>query len=361
MKNLSFIALAILILAMSSPAVAQQKGLQVLVASPRGELASTDQANSVFVTFNQAMVPLAAVSSQPQTGIMEIRPQIAGKSRWMGTTTLAFFPSQRFLHGTKYDVKVAAGTKALSGVTLDTAFQWTFQTPRPHVVRTIPRDGSKSIELDHSITLELDQPVDPQVASRFISIQEQNRDTVRYPGYTAQHPEKKWVRGDSTEALLLKPSRPFSKGSVVTVTCKAGLPGLEGPLGMDGDFVFSFTTYGELSFLGLDLNGAADPASSLVFRFSNQVPYKELATHLWFEPALKISDDYFDESYASTEVRMYLPLRAEKSYRGVVKAGLKDRFGNVLQADAPFEFKTKQFEPSVRMPGGHAVLEAYEW
>jgi alpha-2-macroglobulin len=338
----------------------QQRGLQVVVASPQGAMTTIDQSQTIFITFNQPMTPLEAVSTQDGSALMQIEPKIPGKFRWMGTTTLAFLPAAQLPNATGYTVHIAPGTKSLSGLTLPEGYSWKFETPRPRILRTIPNTGQKFVELDHSMLIQFNQPVDPQVVSQYISIIQLKGSEQTFPQYVAMYPDRKVLRGDSTTAILLRAKEPFKKGATITVRCRAGITGKEGPLGTQADFSFSFSTYDELTFNGVSSDRNFDPGYPLKFLFSNPVAAPELASHLWFDPAVQIRVEDYENWYVSPELRMTLPLQAETAYRGVVKAGLKDRFGNILPSDAPFAFRTTSFKPYVRMTTGPGVIEAYE-
>jgi hypothetical protein len=354
-----FLPIVILLLLISA-AFGQQQGLQIVVASPQGLTAAIDQSQAIFVTFNQPMVPLEAPSTQDGSAVMLIEPKIPGKFRWMGTTTLAFIPASPLPNATGFTVRIVPGTKSLSGQVLQNGYLWTFETPRPRILRSSPTNGQRFIELDHSILIQLNQPVDPQVVAQSISILQTKGAEQSYPTYTAMYPPRNAIRGDSTAAVLLRTTDPFKKGAVITVRCRAGMKGVEGLLGMAADYFWSFSTYEELSFIGVSSDRQFDPGFAVKFTFSNPVSAPELAAHLWFDPPVPVRVEEYENWHISSELGIVLPLRAETAYRGVVKAGLKDRFGNVLEKDAPFAFATTSFRPYVRMTTGPGVLEAYE-
>jgi uncharacterized protein YfaS (alpha-2-macroglobulin family) len=351
---------ALFLFCAAAAACAQTGELSVVVAAPMGNLPTIDQSQAIFVSFNQPMVPLAGVSALDGSQVMKIEPSIPGKYRWMGSTTLAFIPATRLPYGTSFVVTVTEGTTSLSGLHLQRPSQWTFTTPRPAVTGTQPGNGLKFVELDHSILLWFNQPVDPQAAAKFISLQMTVGSTTTYPGFSVVHPTSHEAKGDSTAALLLRPLSPFERSASIIVVCKAGLPGVEGSLGLASDFQVGFSTYGFLEFVRIGSDNSFEPGSDISFFFSNPVSYAEVASHLWFDPAVKVDPGYLNDAYDASEVRLSFPLRAETAYRGVVKAGLKDRFGNQLKADAPFSFTTSASRPYVRMTTGPGVLEAYE-
>ncbi|GJQ21940.1 MAG: peptidase inhibitor [Bacteroidia bacterium] len=342
-----------------SPALfAQTEELRVVVRSPQGMTATIDQAQQIVATFNQPMVPLRELPEDESTGPLMIDPPIAGKYRWMGTFTLAFIPDKPLPFSTSYKVTIPAGTRSLPGQSLHEPIQWTFETPRPRMVSTTPYRGQQYVELNHSITVTFNQPVDPGTVSSFISIEERRGQTVTYPKYVASRPEGPRIRYPE-RSILLTPREPFGKGSQVTVRLKAGLQGTEGPLGMLKDEAVTFSTYNEFTCLGVGNSPEFPPSHSLHLRFSNPVSQREVARHLSFAPPLPIEGEAFYD-YHDANAYFSLPFRPEQQYTLTILEGLKDMFGNEMTGQRVFTFKTGSYPPSVRMVTGQGILEAYE-
>jgi len=335
----------------------QQEALKVVVMSPKGQTATIDQSQQIFATFNQPMVPLREVPEDESEGPLVLEPPIAGKYRWLGTMTIAFIPDKPLPYSTSYTVTIPAGTRSLPGQALAEPVQWTFETPRPRVVSTTPYRGQQYVELNHSITITFNQPVDPQAVSKFISIEER-RETVTHPQYVASRPEGPRIRYPE-QSVLLTPREPFRKGSQVTVRFKAGLQGTEGLLGMLKDEAVTFSTYNEFTCLGIGNTPGFPPNHSLHLRFSNPVSQREVARHITFEPPLPIeAEAYYD--YHDANVYFSLPLQPERQHTVTILEGLKDMFGNDMTGQRVFTFKTGSYPPSVRMVTGQGILEAYE-
>ncbi len=351
----------------------QSTPLEIIVNSPRGATSTIDQSQMIFVSFNQAMVPLKEVPQGEDAGPMLIEPGIKGKYRWMGTRTLAFIPADTLPFATRYTITVPSGTKSLSGDVLQGQFRWDFETPRPKIVSMLPYNGQRFVELDHAIRIQFNQPVNPDVVSKFISIEEHSSAGTAYPTYSARWPtEEEEKPSDETRrwrfqsqfplnyTVVFSPMVPLRKAASYTVRCKRDLPGAQGPLGMSTEFSFSFSTFNELSFVRVKNEDKFNPAQSLVLIFSNPVPVKEVAKLLVFDPPLNVDPNQFGWDYQGEEVSIQLPLSPEKEYTGMISAGLKDRFDNEIKHDTHFTFRTGSFAPYVRMTTGPGVIEAYE-
>ncbi len=347
--------------------------LQIVVGSPKGEMATIDQAQTIFVSFNEAMVPLKEIPADEDEGPMTVEPKIKGKYRWMGTRTLAFIPTDTLPFSTKYTVTIPVGTKSVAGHSLSKEYRWQFETPRPKVLSTDPSNEQRFVELDHSIRIRFNQRVNPEMASKFISIEERSSSSMNYPAFTSRWPTeeeekpsndtRRWQPGSQLPreyTIVLTPTEPLRRGTVYTIRCKKDLPGAQGTLGMSSEFTSSFSTFNELKFVRVKNDDQFNPAQSLVLVFTNPVAVKDVAKLLVFDPPLAVNLDQFGWDYQGEEVAIQLPLLPEKKYTGTIKAGLKDRFGNEMKQDTKFTFRTGSFASYVRMTTGPGVLEAYE-
>lgn len=343
---------------LSSAVFGQTEELRVVVKTPQGKTASIDQAQQIVATFNQPMVPLREVPEDESTGPLMVDPPIAGKYRWMGTMTLAFIPDKPLPHATSYTVTIPAGTRSLSGQTLSQAVQWTFETPRPRVLYTTPYRGQRFVELDHSVTITFNQPVDPAEVKEFLSLEERIGSGRSTPAFAISRPQGPNIRMPE-RTVLLTPTAPMKKGAEVTVRAKSGLRGTEGPLGMEQDHVVTYSTYNEFICAGVGNPPGFPPNHSIRINFSNPVSQREVARHIVFDPPVPINAEaYYDYTYDA--IHFSLPLKAETQYTMTILDGLKDRFGNALTGQRVFTFKTGSFLPSVRMVTGQGILEAYE-
>jgi len=349
-----------------------------MVSTPRGQTQSIDQYQTFVATFNQPMVPLREVPEDEGTGPLIIEPAVPGKYRWMGTGTLTFIPAQRLPYGTLYTVKIPAGTKSISGQTLAQDFVWQFQTVRPLVTNTEPYNTQNYVELDHRILIRFNQAIDADSVAKFMTVEAHGPHGTVEPAFSVEqytpdtskqqirkYPRRRpWKReganqeADQTIVIMLREG--LQRGTTYTIRCRQGLPGVEGPLGMISDFAFSFSTYGDLNFMGLEYKDRFNPSWNLTMLFTNPVSPKDVIEHVSFIPAMEIEPSEYYEEYTTPRVSLQLPLKAEQQYQGILRPGLKDPFGNTITDTVKFDFSTGSFPPYVWMTTGQGVLEAYE-
>ncbi len=143
--------------------------LRVLSYAPTGH---EDLVGAVRVTFDQPMVPLAEIAKlDAQTVPVRIRPQPPGRFRWLGTTTLVFEPRDRMPKATHYTVSIPEGTASAAGGRLESGVSFSFDTPPPRVVDSIPSDGRTGVGTDTLIAIQFDQRVDPLAIARAVRLE----------------------------------------------------------------------------------------------------------------------------------------------------------------------------------------------
>ena len=336
--------------------------LKVLSATPRGSTITRDQSHTIAIMFNKPMVALKAVPEDESSGPLVVEPAVKGKYRWLGTSTLTFVPTDTLPFSTVFRARVPAGTRALDGSTLNQDYVWTFETPRPQLVRSLPSNGASYIVLHRNILLLFNQPVDPYALTQYIFLYRQdsvNKTFLPFDLRQTQWGEEQWFT-QKGYAVTLVPKENFEAGKRYVVQLKAGLPGAVGNLGMATDGFVSFTTQNEFRFLGLQ-GTALRPDDEIRFIFSNPVQIKELAKHLKFQPEVVIPDEYTEGWYSwnSPQLSMRLPLLPDTTYTFVLDSTLKDIFDNSLGSNVTGTFTTLSRSPRLYMAGGEGTLEAY--
>jgi uncharacterized protein YfaS (alpha-2-macroglobulin family) len=341
--------------------VAQQKDLRIVASSPRGITSSIDQSQTIIATFSQPMIALQAVPVDEGTGPLIIEPKVKGKYRWMGTITSTFIPEKLLPYSTKFSIKIPAGTSSLKGTKLPQDFFWTFETPRPMIIWTSPENNVTHVDTNTTILLRFNQPMDPQIVAKNISIQLKKKNgSISFPMYTAQHPSASDSISHPEQVIILKTKETFGMDAYVTVKVKEGVCGIEGPLPMTSPYSLSFSTYGELKFLGIRKSEEIYPQTGITLVFSNAVTPHNVLKWLSFTPPMKTREEYYENTYPLEEIYIPLPLLPESTYTGIVAAGLVDKFGNVMKSDGKFSFTVQSYLPFIRTRTGIGILEGYE-
>ncbi len=327
--------------------------LRPLAATPLGEMVEAGPATVVSVTFSRPMVPLGEAPEVPPEALV-LSPPVPGTLRWVGTQILVFEPATPLPPATAFRATVAAGLQALDGTPLEKAFTWTFETPRPRLVASEPADGARYADPARPIRLTFNQPLAIGRVGGYVQLVRRTPERMRVPATLTAGP-------DST-VLVLTPAEPLRPGTSYEIHLRAGLPAAGGPLGMAGDTVVRFTTYGPLvleavTSTGYDRRADIDPARGLVLTFSNPVRFGDLRHALTvtppvvWPPGLDAQDDRVSTTHTLP------PVWAPETPYTLELDSLPDTFGQVLD-HAAWRFRTRPLAPAIRMPQGLLVIEA---
>ena len=345
--------------------VTEVKGeLHVLQVSPKGQTQTSHEAEEIVVIFDHPMVALEPLPREESLSILKFDPPFSGKSRWLGTKTLVFSPKTRFPLATEIKAVVPAGTRSLDGYALEKDYSWTWATIRPRLLRHIPQNQQRQMRLETNVLLIFNQPVDESRVKDFLSFIGVGPDGQERPlGFSIRRPKKDVdytdLSIDPERALVLDPQDKLKPDSTYAVEIRAGLPGKEGALGMEGNAVFEFATFKTFQFTGLPTEEAHDPDESLLFSFSNRVIYRDFIKKIRIEPAVEIPDYYSEWDYGQQTLYLSVPLQPETVYTVRIASDLQDEFGNTLGKDVQIRIATSGYAPAVDMTTGHGIIEAY--
>ncbi|MCX6561505.1 MAG: MG2 domain-containing protein [Candidatus Aminicenantes bacterium] len=349
-----------------TPPAGEAKGdLAVVHVSPQGAVAGARDTDQIVVIFDHTMAPLEPLPIEDSGQLLKIEPSFAGKYRWMGTKALAFTPKDRFPFGTQIKITVPAGLRSQDGFELKKDFAWSFETQKPYLVRSLPAHEAKQIKLDQPVYLVFSQAIDRAKASGFLAFAGAGAEGKTHePGFTLQEPtaaklDELGLEAKPERALLLVPREKLRPDFAYSVEIKPGLPGREGPLGLEKAAALRFETFKTFAFEGMDADDPLPPGEQLVFHFSNRVPYKDFVKAVTFEPKVEIPDYYQEWDHGNTDLWLSLPFAPETAYAVRVPADLKDEFGNTLGREASLKFKTGPYKKAVNMTTGQGVLESY--
>ncbi len=134
--------------------------LEVVRFAPDGKMPLV---SDLSVTFSQPMIAVASQTEASENVPVKLTPDVKGKWRWLGTTTLIFDAESRFQMATKYTATIPAGTKSAVSGTLAKSVSWTFETPPPKVETFYPtKNNSPFFERDPVMTARFDQEINEE-------------------------------------------------------------------------------------------------------------------------------------------------------------------------------------------------------
>ncbi len=348
------------------------KPLRVLRVQPTGD---AQLVGSVSVTFNQPMIPLAALQDVRKFPIpFTVDPQPPGQFRWLGVSTVSFVPKDRMPFATEYEVVIPKGTKASSGVALEQEVRQRFTTPRPQVIRVLPYASEYyRTDLSPILAYAFNQRIDINRTARAFALRgPTGKEPVRRLSTSEWKKDSRyenqlryWGPEDRIIAFALK--RKLRKNSRYEASFRAGLTGAEGPLPMINTWTGKFRTYGPLRVKRARCSSEqryalffthCRPEGSIWIELTNGLvhsPENERNIEVYPKKGVhaRISGSYI---YVSGEDGLLPP---ESTIRIRLKRSLKDSYGQRLGSDYSVSFSTTEAQPYLHLPqGGIVALEA---
>lgn len=339
-----------------------KKPFDVVFASPKG---ATVDPSEVTIVFNRPMRPLelAGEESAPPAKITASGGQSAkGSWRWIGTNALIFAAPQEGLpRATEYQVSVPAGTKALDGEAMTKAFEFSFHTPPPKIVRIDPNEGEEHLAANAHFDLRFNQAVDPKEVARAVHVRVDDGKKERTIAVTAS-----WPKADTKMLVTAKPSSPLPYDSAITLVVDETLHGMEGPLSLGEKREIAMRTFGPLLSKGMECyrdtpNKKCAARDSVWTKMSNRVPASEWKKHVTIDNGAKVAWDTWnlsaDENMTETAT-LPATLLAGRTYHIKITAGMKDEYGQKLAHDVSIPFETDDEWPEVEVGLSGSIFEA---
>ncbi|MBX3166224.1 MAG: Ig-like domain-containing protein [Candidatus Eremiobacteraeota bacterium] len=351
----------------------EKRPVEVVLASPQGDMADLDQGQSIVMAFNQPMVPLRPVSTDVNVDFVEITPKIDGRFRWKGTATLVFEPKVKLPYGTRFKVTVKKGLKSWAEQQLAQDYTFHFVTPTVALAHTLPMENSEMQGVDEPIYLHFNQPVKPEDIRSSIKLRQGSETMgVQVRAYTEddRKAESKaadvqdayelprpngLVEGPVENAVVVTPEKPLQPGELTSVLLLSGMKGMGGPEGTPSERSYDFTT--RKPFALTANNSTVDPEGGVSVQFTTPVSPALLRKNLTIEPPVELPEFETGDDYASSECYLGGTLKPNSTYTLRFGEGLVDRYGAKLNGAREFKITTSDYREMLQGPEGSGVLE----
>ncbi|WP_455383490.1 alpha-2-macroglobulin family protein [Salinispira pacifica] len=318
--------------------------LEVTEYGPVDELPVEIKRPTIFVTFNQPIVPLSKLGDPAGSSpIMNVQPKTDGTFRWYGSRLLAFEPSADLLSQRSFTVTISEGTTSLGGKKLGKPFSFSFHSEYLDLASVFPGAPGANEIVDpedappnaaRTITVSFTYPVDMNFVKDFLSVTAEGES---FP-FTVSRPAK--GEGDLDSAfvertILLSVTKPLPENADVQVELAQGARSSANALGRPDAVSKSFHTIKPFTYVDYDTYSYSFPRSTegdsnpVYLRFSHPVDPKEVASHLSVN--LPVTDlSKYVQVFEDTVKLNGLPVTYESTYALRIDAALKDVYGREL-------------------------------
>ncbi|HLD08225.1 MAG TPA: Ig-like domain-containing protein [Candidatus Peribacterales bacterium] len=307
----------------------------------------------ITMIFDRPMVPLVHVYGKEELQLkdwkVKLNPEVAGKWRWLGTSTVEFRPSEALQLATKYTMDVPPGIKSIAGDEIAENYSWGFETLRPKVMNTDPYEGSVGIGPDAKIRISWNQEMNVEALRSFVSLQQNLGDAPTTIGVKISYGTKKEGKNEKEVTdpmtIIVTPEKPLPLDSVFTLHIGKDAPGRQGNLGMQEDFSLTFRTAAPFKIERTETN-----EYGVRLYFNNPYESEKLKDFIAIDPKPVNWDEFDltrDEWEGSATLSLFPELRPSTEYTFTVKKGLRDVFQQTLKEDYVIKMSTPPLPPRV--------------
>ncbi|HEY9153036.1 MAG TPA: Ig-like domain-containing protein, partial [Anaerolineales bacterium] len=325
------------------------EGLKVGQVFPIADAVDADPTTNITVIFNHPVVPLTIQEEQnnlPQP--IELSPPTKGTGQWVNSSVYVFQPDQALTSGIRYTVRVGAGLKDTNGDALEQSYVSQFTTRAPAVASFALKNGAQNPPLDNVQNVLLDQ------AFIITFLQPMNADSVaqattvtdRETGKSANL-DFSWNK-DFTE-LTLQPNGRYQIASYYHLQITSAALAQDGGSLKDGLSV-SFSTVPLPSIVKVTPEPNSVQTSydgSLTIQFASPMRLNSLKGKVVVSPAPTTALQWYYNDYDNT-YNTY-GLEAGTNYIVRILPGMTDIYGNTINNEDSFTFKTADMDPYARL------------
>jgi uncharacterized protein YfaS (alpha-2-macroglobulin family) len=318
------------------------QNLEIRRYSPTGK---TPLAVDLSITFSQPMIAVTSQTQASENVPVELKPEVKGRWRWLGTDTLIFDATERFPMATVFNATIPKGTKSVTGAALTKDFSWTFTMPPPTVEKFAPQNENGEIFPEYAImAAKFNQEIDEKDIFSKINVTANGKEmpirlvtaevTPNYDAYQrlGEVKPKHWLAFRTVELLPLD--------AQVVVSFEKGLPSAEGSLKSETEQVFTFKTLPPLKFVKsycgyYDRQNYCEPSNDFRIEFNHSLFPAAL------EPGqVKIEPEIENVRIVPQGNTLYIQgkKKPNTSYKVTVSGSIKDFYKQPLGSDLTTTF-----------------------
>lgn len=369
----------------SPPKPGPARPLDVLDYGPSGRSEGTGE---IHVRFNQPVVALELADRTGLDKLFTIDPPLPGSAYWKSPDLLVYAPDSSPAECHTYTVRFAGGVVALSGQRFDRPLTWSFETPRPTVVRSDPAslpivddvddpaDGSEGEvqRRDSVVLVEFDYPVTIKEAQAHIQALARpiGRAGSKLPGkpvpVRVRKPSKAererfhgYDREDDRRLVAVQAGSLWPGSSEVVLSVTPGLRSEAGPLPLDTPWSMVFRTYSAQSIVRMGCP-VDDPCGlePITLRLRNPIEESQLRKiSITPKPKFLQITNYDNWGEGGHEIVIEGQFVPETTYAVHIPASVRDIYGQSIAGGATREARIAA-RPTIGLSSASGILRVGE-
>lgn len=297
----------------------------------------------ITVIFNRPVVPLTSLKQMEDLPHpLAFDPAIKGHGEWLNTSIYVFTPDNPLAGGLTYRATVMAGLQDTVGAVLADDYNWHFTTAPPKVLWQTPGHDAELVDIRTSITIEFNQPVDPDSVKRAFSLTSGGLLNAK-------------VGGDFTvegRTVVFKPARDLSFDTRYQVMVNAGVTSTAGGNGMSEDYAWQFTTVPLPRIIATnpeDKERNASPYTDFRIVFNAPIDPTTVMPNIEMTPPISPTRVYTYYSSYNNTFSLNFGSEPSSEYEVRISAGIADPYGNTIPKGRVVQFRTAPLDPSYRL------------
>jgi alpha-2-macroglobulin len=315
----------------------QEVGLRVVALEPKKR---AERADRLLVVFNQDLVEDKQIGQAIGWSPFLIDPSVQGNWRWSRKDAMEFKLVEPFLKGNLFTMKTTDRFAMNLGQPLSGKKEFSFRSS-PLLVERCVESGRKGDRVE--VELRFNQEVEPIVLAEYFEVVDANGKLLDKEVLSSGR------RRVHVVMVELLDERIFE------ISLKKGMAGVEGPLGLEKDFIAQITvapTFGELS-ARVPWRRGTDEKCSVELRFNQRLdtfqekPVVSLVPHV----------DNLVVSLTQQGIRLYGTFEGrDRHFVATVQSDVRSFDGEVLPAGVKFPFVLPKRYPEVSFVRNQGVL-----
>ena len=337
----------------------------VISANPEGSLPSNVKNPSIQIMFSEPVVPLQKLGEiQEKSDVVEIRPNLKGSFKWLGTSLLSFECEDDIIPQREYTIIVNPETVSINGNKITGPLAFSFYTEDLKLTSIVPGfdaiekgiifpENEIPLEYAQNIALYFSVPVDAEYVSKFLKIQDTK--TKENYKYKITHKEKSSFNIHITEKL--------KENQEIAVILEKNASSDKNARKNSEEQHLSFSTLKNLSVMWTDLEAGSysNYSNPVKIIFNHQLKENSeefISSLISTEPEMPVTKENIKISGAMLMV-FNLPVTYESTYRLKIKEGLTDIYGKQTEQTISFDIKVPPARSYVNFKDwGFHILEA---
>ncbi len=317
--------------------------LEVAQVIPAPDTMDVETDANITVIFNRPVVPLTNLQEMEDLpDPLTFEPEIQGTGEWLNTSIYVFTPDEPLSGGISYRATVAEGLHDITGALLAEDYVWHFTTVPPKITWVKPRDGETLVDINTSISVQFNQPIDLDSFKQALHVEGQGQRADTFKGTLSVK--------DTT--VTFTPTQALAFDKRYTVRVDAGVTSTAGGQGMKEAYSWSFTsvplpeivaTYPE------HLERNASPHTTFQIQFNTPIDPKTVMPNITMTPPLSPTLVYTYFSRYDNIFTLRFGAQPSSEYEVEIKAGIADPYGNTIPKGRTVKFRTAPLDPNYQL------------